>query len=105
MWDIALPEPPRLAADINGDGQVNIQDLVQVAAAFGATGENAADVNGDGVVNIQDLVQVAAALGEAAAAPAAHTTIVENLTATEVAQWLHAAQQANLNRPRFPTRR
>ena len=43
-------------ADVNGDGVVNIQDLVIVANAFG---EAAPDINGDGVVNIQDLVIVA----------------------------------------------
>ena len=88
-----------LKADVNADGTVNIQDLVQVAANFGATGENPADVNGDGEVNIQDLVAVAAAFGEEAAAPAAYATSVENLTATEVAQWLQAAQHANLTDP------
>ncbi len=48
-------------ADVNGDGIVNIQDLVLVSANFGLTGQHPADVNGDGVVNIQDLVAVAAA--------------------------------------------
>ncbi|MDE0685765.1 MAG: dockerin type I domain-containing protein, partial [Candidatus Poribacteria bacterium] len=43
-------------ADVNGDGVVNIQDLVIVANALG---EAAPDLNGDGVVNIQDLVIVA----------------------------------------------
>ena len=43
-------------ADINGDGVVNIQDLVIVANALG---EAEPDLNGDGVVNIQDLVLVA----------------------------------------------
>ena len=42
--------------DVNGDGIVNILDLVAVANGFG-TGEP--DVNGDGVVNILDLVAVA----------------------------------------------
>ncbi|MYA98357.1 hypothetical protein F4X90_01575 [Candidatus Poribacteria bacterium] len=46
--------PP--TADVNGDGVVNIQDLVIVANAFG---EAAPDLNGDGVVNILDLVIVA----------------------------------------------
>ncbi|MXV74087.1 hypothetical protein F4Z99_07400 [Candidatus Poribacteria bacterium] len=46
--------PP--TADVNGDGVVNIQDLVIVANAFA---EAAPDLNGDGVVNIQDLVIVA----------------------------------------------
>ena len=46
--------PP--TADVNGDGVVNILDLVIVANAFG---EAAPDLNGDGVVNILDLVIVA----------------------------------------------
>ena len=46
--------PPTV--DVNGDGVVNILDLVMVANAFG---EAAPDLNGDGVVNILDLVIVA----------------------------------------------
>ncbi len=38
-----------VTADVNGDGVVNIQDLVIVANAFG---EAEPDLNGDGVVNI-----------------------------------------------------
>ena len=45
-----------VSADVNGDGVVNIQDLVIVANALG---EAEPDLNGDGVVNIQDLVIVA----------------------------------------------
>ena len=43
-------------ADVNGDGGVNILDLVQVANRFGKA---TPDPNGDGVVNILDLVFVA----------------------------------------------
>ncbi len=43
-------------ANVNGDGVVNIQDLVIVANALGKAEP---DLNGDGVVNIQDLVIVA----------------------------------------------
>ena len=52
---------PKIPADVNGDGTVNIQDLVLVSSRLGETGENRADVNGDGIVNIQDLVFVAGA--------------------------------------------
>ncbi len=96
----AVADPPRLAADINGDGVVNVQDLVAVSAALGQTGNNAADVNGDGAVNIQDLVAVAAALAEAAAAPAlSHAQHVEGLTAAEVGHWIALAQGADLADP------
>ena len=91
LWDLAPAKPPRLAADVNSDGQVNIQDLVAVAAAFGETGETSADVNGDGQVNIQDLVAVAAAFGEAANAPSAI-----DLSAETVQQWLSAANQLGI---------
>ena len=50
--------------DINGDGVVNILDLVLVASAFGKAGTSQnADINGDGMVNILDLVLVANAFG------------------------------------------
>ena len=103
FWEV-MPTPtpdadesPQLSADVNGDGEVNIQDLVAVAAAIGQTGENAADVNGDGEVNIQDLVAVAAALGEVAAAPAAlRQQGTAHLTQEDVQHYLTQAQQADL---------
>ena len=42
-------------ADVNGDGVVNVLDLVAVANAFG---KQQPDINGDGVVNVLDLVAV-----------------------------------------------
>ncbi len=47
--------------DVNGDGTVNILDLVTVASGFGT---DAPDVNGDGIVNILDLVAVANQFGQ-----------------------------------------
>ena len=49
-----------VTADINGDGVVNILDLVALVNAFG---EAEPDLNGDGVVNILDLVIVANSFG------------------------------------------
>ena len=57
---IILPD----ASDVNGDGVVNILDLVRVANAFGPRGQIPEDVNGDGVVNVQDLVWVSGAFGQ-----------------------------------------
>ncbi|MYC78070.1 hypothetical protein F4X10_20095 [Candidatus Poribacteria bacterium] len=44
------------SGDLNGDGVVNVLDLVIAANAFGTA---APDLNGDGVVNVLDLVLVA----------------------------------------------
>ena len=66
LWDLT-PEPPRLVADVNSDGSVNIQDLVAVAAAFGET---------------------------AAGAPAA--THFSRLSPKTVQQWLSEAERLNL---------
>lgn len=46
--------------DVNGDGIVNILDLVIVAHNFG---KDEPDLNGDGVVNILDLVRVSEQMG------------------------------------------
>ena len=54
--EIYLKQATQPSSDVNGDGTVNILDLVVVANAFG---EAEPDLNGDGVVNIQDLVIVA----------------------------------------------
>lgn len=52
-----------LSGDVNGDGSVNILDLMLISSNFGQTGEHPADANGDDVVNVLDLVIVANALG------------------------------------------
>ena len=61
-----------LSTDVNGDGEVNILDLVSVASNFGepVSAENAAaDVNGDGEINILDLVRIANDFGKSTTAP------------------------------------
>ena len=65
--NISLQEDTTLPTDVNGDGEVNILDLVRVASTFGQpiSDDNAvADVNGDGEINILDLVQVAQDFGK-----------------------------------------
>ena len=84
-----------LKEDINGDGTVNIADLVLVASHLGKTSQ-AADVNGDGVVNIADLVLVVGALGNSTSAPSLHPQALEIFTATDVKLWLTQAQQLDL---------
>jgi cysteine-rich repeat protein len=59
-------EQVKKLGDVNGDGFVNIVDLVLVASNFGKSvppGDVKADLNNDGVVNISDLVIVAVNFG------------------------------------------
>ena len=93
---VDVTAPPIIPEDANGDGTVNILDLVLVAQHLHETGENVADVNGDGVVNILDLVAVAGALNQPAA-PGAHA--VPMLTPELVEEWLMLAEMMGLLDP------
>ena len=99
LWNYPFAiERPTLLADINGDGVVDINDLVLVAANFGKIGENLADVNGDGVVNIADLIAVAAAINIGNAAPSIPGTAT-SLNAESIEQWITDAQHLKKNDP------
>ena len=79
--------------DVNGDGIVNIQDLVLVGQRFGQRGQNDADVNRDGIVDIADLVLVAWALGQTAAPSLVDPASLKDLTVAEVRHWMSMAAQ------------
>ncbi len=56
-------KPELIPEDANRDWQVNAADLEFVSSRLGQTGkENSADINGDGIVDIADLVLVRKAL-------------------------------------------
>lgn len=58
---IEFTPPPPCAGDVNDNGQVNVDDLMQVINSWGAAGkpgENPADVNDDGDVDMDDLLEV-----------------------------------------------
>ncbi len=60
-------EPP-CPADANGDGFVNVLDLVDLLTCFGQLAVPtcvAEDVNGDGTVNVLDLVALLLEFGNA----------------------------------------
>ena len=59
VFDLACGGCPE---DINGDGTVNVLDLLAVLAAWGQSGVPE-DINGDGTVNVFDLLEVLAAWG------------------------------------------
>ena len=93
---IAVLEPldaPRVVEDVNGDGVVNILDLVFVAANFEKSGKNSADVDGNGIVNILDLVRVASAFGDNEAAAPLRPEVARSLPKVNFSRWLVAARQ------------
>ncbi len=60
LGDIIIINPPT-PGDANGDGVVNIQDILVIIADWGTCTENCAgDVNADGSVNILDILLVIA---------------------------------------------
>ena len=65
------PPPPGPSLDVNGDGRVDVLDLVWVAVSYGMRGPALpTDINADGVVNVQDLVAVAEGIDAGAVLPA-----------------------------------
>ncbi|MBL7942267.1 MAG: hypothetical protein JNM00_05855, partial [Flavobacteriales bacterium] len=52
-----IPQAEQCAADFNGDGIVNLNDLLVLTAYYGCTSEcGVADINSDGMVNISDFL-------------------------------------------------
>ena len=65
LWNVAvawqMPAPPCLLADVNGDGAVNVLDVIELLLCFGQPADppcDAPDVTGDGTVNVLDLIEV-----------------------------------------------
>ncbi|MHC5005569.1 MAG: hypothetical protein ACYTJ0_20910, partial [Planctomycetota bacterium] len=55
---------PACAADVNGDGAVDVDDLVAVIVSWGPCGTGCpADVNADGSVDVDDLIEVVLSWG------------------------------------------
>ena len=57
---------PRCEGDADGDGQVNVTDLLMAISAWGTYDEGACgpDVDGDGVVNVNDVLAIISAWGD-----------------------------------------
>lgn len=58
-----IPDECECPGDLNGDGTVNVADLLVLLADWGQNG-GPADINGDGVVNTEDLLLLLASWGE-----------------------------------------
>ena len=83
--------------DINGDGSVNISDLILVSQNLGSSNPQA-DINDDGTVNIFDLIAVAQYLGESTTSDA--PTIrwnanLHSLHSTRIQKWIDMAHTAD----------
>ena len=50
-------------ADVNGDGVVDVNDLLNVIADWNTSGSGGTDINGDGIVNVNDLLAIISSWG------------------------------------------
>ncbi len=53
-----LPEETGIQGDVNGDGVVDVSDILMVIVAWGPCADCAEDLNGDGSVDVLDLIQL-----------------------------------------------
>ena len=114
LWEI-IPSPdsledgqpqvvelPPIKPDVDGDGGVDIRDLLLVAGRLGNSGENREDVNGDGTVNTLDLVLVAGMADDLTGALPKFSNGDMMLRTTQVKNWLEEAWQLDLTDPAIP---
>ena len=47
-----------MPGDVNGDGVVNVSDLLMVISAWGSCTDCPEDLDGDGEVNVSDLLLI-----------------------------------------------
>ncbi|MDP7574030.1 MAG: GC-type dockerin domain-anchored protein, partial [Phycisphaerales bacterium] len=62
-WLVFREETPPCPADMNGDGVVDVIEVLLLLDAWGQCEDCAADINGDGIVDTDDLLSVLAAWG------------------------------------------
>jgi hypothetical protein len=58
-----IPDECECLADINGDGFVNVSDVLTIIADWGCTACEASDINQDGIVNVADLLEAISSWG------------------------------------------
>ena len=80
--------------DVNGDGNVNIFDLILIAQNFNKANPQA-DVNGDGTVNIFDLIAVAQHLGDSTTGDAPSIRLTHSVSLETTQAWIDMAYAAD----------
>jgi len=53
---VTLPLDTGILGDIDGDGDVDVTDLLLVIAAWGTSGADGTDLDGDGIVAVGDIL-------------------------------------------------
>ena len=100
-----VPKTLDARRDVNGDGVVDVNDLVLVASNFSKSFAMDAnpnpDVTRDGVVDLADLIEIVIALNAAAAAPSSNSHTDATLTAKNLQHYVDQAKQFNENDPTF----
>ncbi len=91
--------PLKAAPDVNGDGGVDIQDLLLVVGRLGQSARVRADVNGDEIVNVLDVALVAGMVDDLTdIQPMYHDGTVMPRIA-EVKLWIEGARKSDLPKP------
>lgn len=68
-WIATRASAPNCRSDFNVDGFVNVTDMLELLASWGANPGHRADTSGDGVVNVTDLLALLGAWGQCPALP------------------------------------
>ncbi|MDA1191453.1 MAG: PKD domain-containing protein, partial [Candidatus Poribacteria bacterium] len=89
-----IVQPKRIPEDLDGNGVIDLLDLVRVARVFG-TNDPLGDVNGDGVVNLVDLVLIASKFGQRVTAAPARLASMDAVSAAELHRWIADAEPLN----------
>jgi hypothetical protein len=79
--NVVADECPLDCPDINGDGYVDVDDLLWVIANFGKNG-GSGDLNYDGIVDVSDILIVIGNWGECLPSACTGNGLVDNYTAT-----------------------
>ena len=76
--------------DVNGDGAVDLSDLVFISDHYGRLGNHKSDVNGDAIVDVADILLVASVVSSLP------TRLVKMFAFEDVAKWLDDVNDVTL---------